>query len=30
MRENRVRFELYAAILHSRTSLVTQAIVNDR
>ncbi|MEM1449199.1 MAG: hypothetical protein AAF957_19200 [Planctomycetota bacterium] len=30
MRENRVRFELYAAILRSRTALVTQAIVNDR
>ena len=30
MRENRIRFELYAMILRSRTSLVSQAIVNDR
>lgn len=30
MRENRIRYELYATILRSRTSLITQAIVNDR
>ncbi|MEM6672746.1 MAG: flagellar basal body rod protein FlgB [Planctomycetota bacterium] len=30
MRENRIRFELYAAILRSRAFLTTQAIVNDR
>ncbi len=30
MRENRIRFELYAMILRGRTSLVTQAITADR
>ena len=30
MRENRIRFELYAMILKSRTSLVSQSIVLDR
>lgn len=30
MRENRIRFELYAAILRGRTNLVMQAITADR
>lgn len=30
MRENRIRFEVYAMILKSRTSLVSQAIIHDR
>lgn len=30
LRENRVRFELYAAILRARTNLVSQAILRDR
>lgn len=30
MRENRIRFELYAMILRGRTSLITQAITADR
>lgn len=30
MRENRIRFEMYAAILRSRTSLISQAIIHDR
>ena len=30
MRENRVRYELYAAILRGRTSLISQAIIHDR
>lgn len=30
LRENRIRFELYAALLRSRTSLVQQAITADR
>lgn len=30
LRENRIRFELYAAILRGRTNLVQQAITADR
>jgi flagellar basal-body rod protein FlgB len=30
MRENRIRFELYAMILKGRTSLISQAINSDR
>lgn len=30
LRENRIRFELYAAIQRSRTNLVQQAITSDR